>query len=405
MSTTLHHALANTAASLPTDLDLLRRYQDLGIREVFSVPCSITRSWTEHALAADRRREWRFRLTSHESNLPGLAAGVYLGTGRSALVHLQNSGLPYVGEGLISMASQAVSGIPLSLLVTYRGADDRENSEPHQEIGRRTDVLVQALLGDEARVYGNRNGDGVLDDLERSVLAARAGGIGVLKLSDSGFRMTRSPAPGQGLAAAGPLQPRRRRSPPAIASRPMPRDDALGAIVDRHPNAAILVCNGYNARALRAVADQPGNFYNVGYMGGTLAMGWSLAHSRPDLEVVVIDGDQNALMSCMKDTLWHDHPANLHWYILDNQVGASVGGAPSLPLPDVMGELACVIQTLPDPQGSFVHPRVGAHGARFDAAPPAELAGRLASLTWRFRHWAEGRSADVSHPPTERTPA
>ena len=395
---TLQNAPPGVADALPTDLDLLRRYQALGLREVFSVPCSITRSWSSHALAADRRGEWRFRLTSHESNLPGLAAGVYLGTGRPALVHLQNSGLPYIGEGLISMASPAVSGIPMALLVTYRGADDREQSEPHRLIGRRTDALLQALLGDDARVFGQVSGQDVLADLEASVRAAQAGGIGVLKLSDRGFGMTPSPSPAM---PPPPPAPGRRR-PPGSAGRPVSRDDALRAIVDSHPDAAILVCNGYNARALRAVADRPGNFYNVGYMGGTLAMGWSLAHSRPDLDVVVIDGDQNALMSCMKDTLWHDHPSNLHWYILDNQVGASVGGAPSLPLPEVMGELAGIVRTLPDLPGSFSHPRVGAHGARFDSAPPAELAGRLASLTWRFRRWADSRP-DALPPSSPRT--
>ena len=30
----------------------------------------------------------------------------------------------------------------------------------------------------------------------------------------------------------------------------------------------MLFCNGYTARAARAIVDSPRNFYNIGYMGG-----------------------------------------------------------------------------------------------------------------------------------------
>ena len=388
---------------LPTDIDLLRRYLDLNIRDVFSVPCSITATWTWLALDAARRQEWNFHLTNHEGNLAGLAAGVYLGTGRAALVHLQNSGLPNIGDGLISMASPGVSGIPMALLVTYRGADTDDDSEPHQEIGRRTDALVEAVLGDSANSFGARSGADILSALEQSIAAAQGGGIGVLKLSEKAFMKSKVPAAGfhdGGISRPRPTDLRRMKGilswdPRLCFNKPICRDDTISAIADAHPDAAILYCNGYTARAARIVADRPGNFYNVGYMGGTLATGWSLAKCRPDLEVVVVDGDQNALMSTMKEHLWSDYPANLHWYILNNHVGASVGGLPSLPIPATFHDLARIIEIVPDTLGSFQYPRVTAHQAYFPQEPPAALAGRLSSLTWRFRQWA---------PPRRRSP-
>lgn len=391
-----NEANLSATSSLPTDVDLLRRYQMLGIQDVFAVPCSITGSWTSHALASDLRGEWRFRPTTHEGNLVGLAAGVYLGTGRTALVHLQNSGLPYLGEGLVSMANPGVSGIPMALLVTHRGADPGDRSEPHQEIGRRTDALLNTLLGDAGQVFDRHHPAGLLAALEGSVTAAQAGAIGVLKLTERAFRHT-EPAALAGVASVARHEGAFRSEKPTwLENRTVTRDDALRAIVELHPDAAILCCNGYTSRALRALADRPGNFYNVGYMGGTLAIGWSLARARPDLDVVVVDGDQNALMSTMKDQLWSDYPANLHWYVLDNGVGASVGGAPSLPLPASVREMACVIETLPDAPGSFVYPRVSALGAHFDEVAPGHLAGRLASMTWRFHRWAMRQA--VAHP-------
>jgi phosphonopyruvate decarboxylase len=75
------------------------------------------------------------------------------------------------------------------------------------------------------------------------------------------------------------------------------RDDVLAALArpaGEH-EAALFVGNGYNARALAALADRPRSFYMVGSMGlcATLAAGY--AHVR-DEPVLAIEGDGNALM-------------------------------------------------------------------------------------------------------------
>jgi hypothetical protein len=62
------------------------------------------------------------------------------------------------------------------------------------------------------------------------------------------------------------------------------RKDAVDHIVERHPNAAIVFSNGFTARDAQAHADRLGNFYNVGYMGGSLAIGWGIAISNPQIE-------------------------------------------------------------------------------------------------------------------------
>ena len=153
-----------------------------------------------------------------------------------------------------------------------------------------------------------------------------------------------------------------------------------------HPGAAVLFSNGFTSRAAQACADRASDFFNVGYMGGTLAIGWALARCRPDLEVVVVDGDQNALMSAMKDHLLIDDPANLHWYVLNNGVGASVGGPTSLPLSPLYHCLARVVPTRPD-HLPFAHPRVGLGESRSPSAS-------LAPLARRFRAWIAEQSQD-----------
>ncbi len=372
----------------PTDQDLLTAMGQGGIRTIFTVPCTVTAGWAALASEASRRGALRLQPTTHEGNLVGLAIGHWFGTGEPALIHLQNSGLANAADGLISCAGAEVFDLPLVALITWRGHDASDVSEPHQAIGRRTQALVAEVFGPEAVITGDRHGlEDPLQGLAAAIRAARQGGRGVLQLSPAAF--TASPA-----EAVTSADDRQWWSDEATGGTSSPatldgsrssapdRDAAIAAILAAHPDAAVLFSNGYTARAAQAVGDRPGNFYNVGYMGGTLAIGWSLACSRPDLEVVVVDGDQNAQMSAMKDHLLHRSPANLHWYVLDNGVGASVGSPSSLPLASAYRRLARVVTIPADPPGPFPHPRVAVPTA---AATPRSA--NLAPLARRFRDW------------------
>lgn len=62
------------------------------------------------------------------------------------------------------------------------------------------------------------------------------------------------------------------------------------------------------AREAQDKADRMGNFYNVGFMGGGLALGWGAAMSEPYLPVVVVDGDQNSEMGKMHEILADKYP-------------------------------------------------------------------------------------------------
>ena len=295
--------------------------------------------------------------------------------------------------------------MPMVVLVTWRGSHADDDSPPHQAIGRRTEALCQALFDPDA-VFGDREGRAVLGALRSAVARARRGDLSALLLSPRALRRTRPPElfASPSLPAPRPLEELRRSKgwdsvPPALrGTSPLDRDEALREIARAHPGAALLFCNGFTSRAAQAVVDRPGNFYNTGYMGGTMALGWGLATVRPDLQVVVVDGDQNALMSTMKDQLQVEYPANLHWYILDNGIGASVGTSESLPLPHLYHSLARVLRTVPDPPGSFKHPRVSHLGAYAASAGP-DTPDNLAGLASAFRRWVAAQGENHVAPP------
>lgn len=390
----------------PTDVEIVENFKKLGIERYAQVGCSITDTISD--LWAKKAEQGKIDLVTvaNEHSLPAIAAGNWFGTGELTLMHMQNSGLPNAGDGLISLLP--VYGIPAVALVTWRGSNETDASEPHQEIGKRTEGITKSFV-DKSNLYGTRIGRGILHKIEQAVNTAKQGKIAMIRLSPDAFEKTHKLSlPNRGEIFSQTEYNRQLNKMQELAetkgslSSPIPigeelsRDKALMAIVENHPNAAILFANGFTARAGQAVTDRFGNFYNVGNMGGTLAIGWALARSNPNIEVVVIDGDQNAQMGTMKDNLKAEYPENLHWYILNNGIGASVGTVKSPKLALDYYQLARVLETTPDEPGSFKHTRVGAQGVYFESKQAKKMAkerGTLPAHAQMFKRWIQEQTA------------
>lgn len=396
--------VAKKPFKFPTDLDIDNKLRDLGVKTIFSVPCSITDTLHSRWQQQDGQGGFRFIPTSHEHALPGLAAGWYMGSGEIPMIHMQNSGLPNAGDGFISFAS--VYKIPILALVTWRGDSEKDDSEPHQEIGMRTERLIRAFLKDQ-NVFGSRRGRFILRSFERAYEAAQRGEQAIVRLSPQAFNKVlplelpdlEEPIP---VVSEEQMWRTIRDRKEQARSRPQrTRVEGLQELIfETYADSAVVLANGYTSRAGQAEADRLGNFYNVGYMGGGLAIGYGLAEANPDIDVFVIDGDQNALMSTMTDKLFVDtvlgrRPKNLHYAILNNRVGASVGVTASESLPDHYYYIADVISTQPDQPKSFASPRIRAVGSYFvddDSRILAERIGPLPVHQARFREWVEQQS-------------
>lgn len=113
----------------------------------------------------------------------------------------------------------------------------------------------------------------------------------------------------------------------------MKRSDAISKILDFYPEAFVILSNGLTSREAAFVRPENRCFYMLHAMGEALSVGISFAQERPDLEVVVIDGDANALMGL---SAWSLMPIfNLKYYILVNGMCETTGGQPIQKLPIV----------------------------------------------------------------------
>jgi thiamine pyrophosphate-dependent acetolactate synthase large subunit-like protein len=110
----------------------------------------------------------------------------------------------------------------------------------------------------------------------------------------------------------------------------MTRLEATRAIVELAGDAAIVASLGHPAYDLFAAGDRPQNFYTWGSMGLASSIGLGLALARPELRVIVLDGDGSLLMNLGSlATIGLLRPANLIVIVMDNEEYATTGGQPT----------------------------------------------------------------------------
>jgi sulfopyruvate decarboxylase subunit beta len=110
----------------------------------------------------------------------------------------------------------------------------------------------------------------------------------------------------------------------------MTRLDALRAIYDKLAERVVVTIMGAVAAELQSIGHRPNFFYLQHAMGLASSMGLGIALSRPELPVVVLDGDGSVLMNLGGlTTLARYRPKNLLHIVFDNESLLSVGGFPT----------------------------------------------------------------------------
>ncbi len=110
----------------------------------------------------------------------------------------------------------------------------------------------------------------------------------------------------------------------------MRRLDALRAIHADLDGRAVVTIMGAVAAELQTVGHRPNFFYLQHAMGLASSLGLGLALTRPDVPVVVLDGDGSLLMNLGGlTTLARYRPRNLVHVVFDNESLLSVGGFPT----------------------------------------------------------------------------
>ncbi len=286
-----------------------------GVSLFAGVPDSLLKDFC--AYVTDHTPSERNIITANEGNAVGLAMGHFLATGKPALVYMQNSGLGNTVNPLTSLADPAVYGIPMLLVVGWRGRPDEKDEPQHVQMGRVT-LETLAAIGVPSTVLPDS-----LDEAKAALAAA---------LADA----TKRGAPHALVIKKGTFDAYKLQKGDAHPYE-MTREQAIERFVAALPkNAATVATTGMPSRELFEVRERRGephasDMLTVGGMGHASLIALGAALELPARPVYCLDGDGAVLMHMgALATIAQTHPKNFKHVVLNNGAHDSVGGQPTV---------------------------------------------------------------------------
>lgn len=256
-------------------------------------------------------------VAANEGGAVALATGNYLATGKPALVYMQNSGQGNAVNPLISLADTGVYGIPMILLIGWRGEPGFRDEPQHKKQGEVTTSLLETMqIPYSVMPEDSDEAVGVLD------------GMIARSLSDD--------CPVAIIVRKGSFEKYERRSG-YISPYMITRESAIDKILDCiPPNAFIVSTTGkisrelYELRKLRNEGHEK-DFLTVGSMGHASQIALGIAINLPENIVYCLDGDGAVLMHMGSLAISGQSGCNnFRHIVLNNGSHDSVGGQPTV---------------------------------------------------------------------------
>lgn len=287
--------------------------QSNGVGYYCGVPDSLlsTFCWYLNDHAADDHD-----IAVNEGHAIALAAGYHFATGKTPLVYMQNSGIGNAINPLLSLADPLVMGIPLLLLIGWRGQPDRPDEPQHAKQGLVTQPLLD-VLGISYSVLSESPRQAMIQ-VRHAVKTANRDKTPFAIIVPEGVFETYVP-----VATESPYE--------------LSRERAIQIIIDAMPKDIVVVSTtGKTSRELyeyreKKQQDHARDLLVVGGMGHASAIAQSIAKYRSNRQIVVLDGDGALLMHM--GSIAHNgvnKQPNLLHIIINNGIHESVGGQPTI---------------------------------------------------------------------------
>jgi phosphonopyruvate decarboxylase len=290
--------------------DLYKFLAQQGVNCYAGVPDSLLK----HFLKYLQDHSAEHTITANEGLAIGLAAGYHLATGKTPLVYLQNSGLGNIINPLTSLADKEVYGIPMLLLIGWRGRPGTKDEPQHIKMGRITKPLLDTL---EIPVYIlEENQEQAFAQINKAIIEAQTEHSPVALLVPEEIFESYKGKPGE-------------------QTHSLDREAVVGQLIAHLQGDEVVVCT--TGKAGREFYEQnkiAGNkirkyMLSVGAMGHAnhVALG---IHQYSGQRVVMLDGDGALLMQMGGLATIGQHADNgfIH-VIINNGSHESVGGQPT----------------------------------------------------------------------------
>lgn len=291
-----------------------------GFQWYTGVPCSFLTPFINYVIEDN---QLNYISSANEGDALATAAGTVIG-GKRAVVMMQNSGLGNAINPLTSLAH--VFRIPLLIICTLRGDPNLQDEPQHQLMGQITGKLLETMKvpweffpteAAQLESVFQRVEDYFELENRPYALIMRKGTVAPYTLKTIA-KKAQTPS-----VSSGDYQ-----QSFFLGKQRISRNEALNRIIEltEPQNTVVIATTGYTGRELFALSNRSNHLYMVGSMGCASSLGLGLALARPELKVVVVDGDGAALMRMGNfATIGAYGGSNLTHILLDNEVHDSTG--------------------------------------------------------------------------------
>ena len=339
-----------------------------GITHAFGVPDSCLKGLLSYLYETKHVPE--HMVTASEGAAVAIAAGYYLSTQKLAVAYMQNSGLANSLNPLQSLAAKEVFGIPMLLMIGWRGRPGEHDEPEHALAGPRT-LEILALNGFPCEVMPDTLSEAT-KVIARLTKTAKEGNTPVAlvvpnhrfaeyrpdETVQNGVNRTTN---GTSNGAASKICKRPSRVEEwrsAEADLPMSREHAIRCVLKRLYKDDVTVSSvGGNSREIYMIRKENGedlsrNFLSIGAMGHTYPLAYGVQIGHPSGRVFCIEGDGSFLMHVSNTAvLAAGAPSNLIHVVIHNGIHCSTG---SQPIPINTENLLSLAGSLPYKQKFFV---------------------------------------------------
>ena len=256
-------------------------------------------------------------IAANEGNAIGLAAGYHMATGNIPLVYMQNSGIGNAVNPLLSLMDSAVYKIPVLLMIGWRGEPGKKDEPQHIKQGLVTTELLETMQ----IPYLVLSSDEL--EAEKQLLEA----IDKIKRTNSAFAI---------VIKKGTFEPYKIKQKIETDYK-LSREEVIEILLKQfHNNELIVSTTGKTSRELfenRVKLKQGHNadFLTVGSMGHASQIALGIAISKPNRQIVCLDGDGAVLMHMgAMAIIGAQAPKNYLHIVVNNGAHESVGGQPTI---------------------------------------------------------------------------
>ena len=299
--------------------EFIEAARELGFVRYTGVPCSFLTPFINYVIN-DNALE--YIASTNEGDALATTSGSVIG-GQRSIVMMQNSGLGNAVSPITSLSY--IFRIPFLIIVTHRGEPGVKDEPQHELMGQITEELFNTMQI-PSETFPSETKE-IIPALQRAEKF-----------------MSKESRPYAFIMKKGSVAPQKldkkmikdiAKSETEIRSlfdeklTRLDRNTVLRHIINHASvdDSILIATTGFTGRELFSINDRVNHIYMVGSMGCASSFGLGLALARPDLKIIVIDGDGAGLMRMGNFATIGTYASNNFIHILlDNEVHDSTGG-------------------------------------------------------------------------------